>query len=294
MGIVMTIGPAFAVLIGLFMGLFVLNRRSAVARMVAENAPEPEPLRAPVRVRIATQNVKAMYLQSTNREDRMNGIADLMIDHEADIVCFQEVFIAKCRQILVDRLADAGLAHHVYFRCGLVGSGLLFVSRYPIIETRFERYKREGNPFALHHGDYWAGKGIASIRVVLPEGHLVVYGTHAHAAYRNRYSSTRLHQMQQAAAFIEATAPEGVPAFVLGDINTDRDEDCYAALVDGARLTRMMTIDSDIDHIFLRHAEAHAAQTHDTAQMAGIYSDSGVIFLHSDHFGYCSEVEISR
>mgnify|MGYP002619857429 CR=1 FL=1 len=290
----MTIGPAFAVLLGLMMGLFVLNRRSAVALMVADNAPEPTPLRAPVRLRLATQNVKAMYLQSTYREERMHGIADLIIEHEADIVCFQEVFIAKCRQILVDRLAEAGLGHHVYFRCGLVGSGLLFVSRYPIIETRFERYKNEGNPFAWHHGDYWAGKGMAAIRVVHPEGHLVVYGTHAHAAYKNRYERTRLRQMEQAAVFINTTAPEGVPVFVMGDINCEPHEDGYAALVDGAELTRMMTVESDIDHIFLRHADSHHAELIDTAQMAGIYCDGGVIYLHSDHFGFCSEVAIGK
>lgn len=292
MGVMMILGPGVAVLVGFFMGVFVLNRRTAVARMVADNAPGPTPINGPVRLRLATQNVKAMYLQSTNREERMHGIADLIIEHEADIVCFQEAFIAKCRQILVDRLADHGLTHHVYFRCGLVGSGLLFVSRYPIVETRFMRYKKEGNPFALHHGDYWAGKGMAAIRVVLPEGHLVVYGTHAHAAYKNRYARTRLLQMRQAAAFINDTAPEGTPAFVMGDINSERDEDSYAALVDGARLTRMMTLDSDIDHIFLRDADSHRAQTHDTAQMAGIYCDGGVIYLHSDHFGYCSEAEL--
>jgi endonuclease/exonuclease/phosphatase family metal-dependent hydrolase len=294
MGILMTVGPAFAVLIGLFLGLFVLNRRSAVARMVADNAPEPEPLREQVTLRIATQNVKALYLLSSNREDRMQGIADLIIEHEADMVCFQEVFIAKCRQILVDRLAEAGLEHHVYFRCGLIGSGLLFVSRYPIVETRFERYKNEGNPFAIHHGDYWAGKGVASIRVVHPVGHLVVYGTHAHAAYKNRYTRTRLLQMRQAAAFIHGTAVEGVPNFVLGDINCERHEDSYEALVEGAELTRMMSVESDIDHVFLRHAASHQAETIDTAQMAGIYCEGGVIYLHSDHFGYCSEVRIAR
>ena len=294
MGLVTLIGPAFAVLIGFLLGGFVLNRRTAVARMVADNAPEPEPLRAPVRLRVATQNVKAMYIQSTHREERMHGIAGLLIEHEADIVCFQEAFIAKCRQILVERLGEAGLEHHVYFRCGLIGSGLLFVSRYPIIETRFERYKNEGNPFALHHGDYWAGKGIASIRVVHPDGHLVVYGTHVHAAYRNPYERTRLKQMHQATAFVNETAPEGIPAFVLGDINCEPHEDGYKTLVEGASLTRMMTLDSDIDHIFLRHAEAHQAQTLDTARMAGIYCDGGVIYLHSDHFGFCSEIEVGK
>lgn len=289
-----TILPGLAVLAGAFVGLLVLNRRASKPHLLANNAPEPAPLLRPTRLRLATQNVKAMYLLSGHREERMHGIADLMIEHEADIVCFQEVFIARCRQILVERLEEAGLPHHVYFKGGIAGSGLLFVSRFPIIETRFERYRNEGNPFALHHGDYWAGKGIASIRVVSPDGQVVVYGTHAHAAYRNRYARTRLRQMQQAAAFIAATAPEGPPCFALGDFNCERHEPPYAALVEGAGLTRMMRIDSDIDHIFLRAADSHGAATVDTTQLAGIYCDEGVIYLHSDHFGYCSEITVAR
>src|SRR5690606_18463343 len=92
-----TILPAFAVLLGIFAGLFVLNRRAPKAVVTAVNAPDPEPLRAPIRLLLATQNVKAMYLLTSHREERMHGIADLILEHRADIVCFQEAFIGKCR-----------------------------------------------------------------------------------------------------------------------------------------------------------------------------------------------------
>jgi hypothetical protein len=79
--------------------------------------------------------------------------------YRADLIGFQEAFVNADRVKLIAALRNVGLEHSRYFPSGLVGSGLLLVSRFPIESDGFIRYASNGDPYAPphKHGDWWAG-----------------------------------------------------------------------------------------------------------------------------------------
>ncbi len=86
---------------------------------------------------------------------------------------------------------DLGFLHFHSFQGGGIplwknfeGTGLLIISKYPIIETMYKAFTLNGKPYKFWHGDYFVCKGVGLARVVTPYGGMVdVYTTHLHANY---------------------------------------------------------------------------------------------------------------
>ena len=152
-----------------------------------------------IRMRVVTWNVWGLRWITPRRAERLQGVSREIARLKPDIVGFQEAFVEADRQGLIAALRAAGLKHARYFHSGLVGSGLLMVSRYPILNEGFIRYESNGRPEALHHGDWWAGKGLSLSTLELPGGvRLYLGNTHLHARYKeNRYHDTQLAQTGQ-------------------------------------------------------------------------------------------------
>lgn len=206
----------------------------------------------PVRLRVATWNVWGLWLLSPRRAERMQVIAREIVKLKPDIVGFQEAFVAADRDLLTSALKSAGLQHSRYFSSGLVGSGLLLVSCFPIETAGFIRYAENGRPEALQHGDWWAGKGMSLVTMRLPgDVRLYVGNTHMHAGYReNPYHETKLAQARQLMPWARRVEETGVPVLWLGDWNNKPDNDVLTPLIEAGRWTLLTPEQKAIDHIF--------------------------------------------
>lgn len=287
---------AFALLIG---GAMLFNLRTPSNTRLASSAHldnPPAPLKKPVVLKIVTFNIWDMYIGSRWRNVRMPAIAETLAELEPDIAGLQESFIAADRERIFRRLAEAGLPHHRYFRSGVAGSGLSVISRFPIEEAVFRRYAKGGKPHKLWHGDWWAGKGVCLTRLKLPgqAGYIDFFNTHAHAGYRDdRYNAVRASNMADCARFITEAATGTSPAFVVGDFNTYDGEPQYQSLVEGAKLQRVMAIDTHIDHVFAVSSEHYAFEVLDTVPIKAELADGEDAFGLSDHTGYMSTVRVT-
>jgi endonuclease/exonuclease/phosphatase family metal-dependent hydrolase len=209
-------------------------------------------LAAPRELRVVTFNIADGYGFTNNRTERMRAVARTLRELDPDLVGLQESFIASDRALLLGELAGSRLAHHVRFPGATVGNGLLILSAFPIEEAWFHRYASNNPWFRLWEGDWWAGKGIGLARVRLPDGSLLdFFDTHAQAGRNNPENETvRLAQMRELATFVREARIPGVPALVVGDFNTRPDAPDYALAVRETPLLRVMTVDSEIDHVF--------------------------------------------
>jgi endonuclease/exonuclease/phosphatase family metal-dependent hydrolase len=259
----------------LFVGLAALgNARVDAPTAFATSrlrADALRPLAAPLELRVVTFNIADGYGFTNNRADRMRAIAKTLCELDPDLVGLQESFIAADRELLLRELGASRLAHHVRFDGATVGNGLLILSAFPIEEAWFHRYASNNPWYRLWEGDWWAGKGIGLARVRLPDGSLLdFFDTHAQAGRDNPANETvRLAQMEELARFVREARVPGAPALVVGDFNTRPSAPDYALAVREAQLVRLMTVDSDIDHVFGVADPAVTYEVIDTREIAG-------------------------
>ena len=120
----------------LFIGICaLLNLRTPCETDLSKSmqlATPPAPLTGPVTLKIVTFNVWGLYALSDHRLERMVAIGEVLAGLAPDVIGLQEAFIESDRDIILTALRKAGIEHHVYFRSGLFGSGLLVASRFPI------------------------------------------------------------------------------------------------------------------------------------------------------------------
>jgi len=246
-------------------------------------------------LRVLTFNIWDLYLVSGNRIQRMQEIGRVLAEMDPDIVGFQEAFIAGDRQILIDAMSGTRLKHHAYFPSGVVGSGLLISSAWPIRETFFRRFTHSGPWWRLTEGDWWAGKGVALARIETPAGIIDFFNTHAQAAKgRPEYVALRREQMQEIVGFMTEARLPGAPALLVGDINCRVNSQEYNALVETGQLHRAMTIDSSIDHIFAATSGGPDVLPIASSRIEETINRNGNVITLSDHPGYLSVLRIAN
>ncbi len=180
-------------------------------------------------VRIFSMNIwGAPYARQ--RSARMNAIASEISRLKPDIITLQEAYMQGNRQELLSVLADEW-SHQHYFASSVVGSGLLTLSRFPIVDIAFHRFRMGGKPEDILHGDYYAGKGIGLTRIDTPQGLLDVYQAHTHAQYErhdnNEYAAYNESNLYEAARFIQIHSGIDAPVILCGDLNTRPDQPGY-------------------------------------------------------------------
>jgi len=174
---------------------------------------------------VVTYNIEDLAFVSSHRTQRMRAIGRLLAEQKLDVIALQEAFVAKDREVLIKSFGAAPVAtYHKYFASGFVGSGLLVLSRYPIHQHAFKRYTNNGKWYKFNHGDWWAGKGVAAVRLEIAERVFVdVYNTHLQAEYRSKepfeYGGVQLEQIAELAQFANSNRSPTVPQLLLGDLN---------------------------------------------------------------------------
>lgn len=180
-------------------------------------------------VRIFSMNIwGAPYAR--HRSARMNAIATEITRLKPDIITLQEAYMPGNRQELLTVLAEQW-PHQHYFASAVVGSGLLTLSRFPVVDIAFHRFRMGGKPEDILHGDYYAGKGIGLTRIDTPQGLLDVYQAHTHAQYErhldNEYAAYNETNLYEAARFVQSNSAPDAPVILCGDLNTRPDQPGY-------------------------------------------------------------------
>lgn len=255
----------------------------------------PRPLVEPIMLRIITYNVQDLWIIGKDRIKRMKALGKKLTELDPDIAGFQEAFIDRDRQVLIESLSHSRLKFYRYFPSGVVGSGLLVASAYPIKEALFHRYAASNPWYKIWEGDWWAGKGIALARIELPDGRgcFDVYNTHVQAGYRkhlytNDYNEIRGQQMSELADFINSTKTKTGPVFLVGDMNCGQGSENFKIAAGKANLVRVMAVDSGVDHIFAVHDPRYVFEVMENIVVA---EHEGLRL--SDHNGYMSTIQIT-
>ena len=179
-------------------------------------------------LRILTLNIWGPPF-AKQRSERIRAIAARLAELQPDIITLQEVYLEDDRSELLS-LISRTWPYFRYFPSGVLGSGLLTLSRYPIVDSHFLKYRMAGKPEKPQHGDYYAGKGIGLTRIQTPKGQIDVYNTHTHAQYehteRNEYTIYNACNLYEAARFITAHSTRN-PLILCGDLNTQPNEIGY-------------------------------------------------------------------
>jgi len=281
----------------LIYGLYIRNGRIGVETDFRKSVflqNTPEILREAITLKVVTFNIQDLWIVGRNRPERMAHIARVLSALDPDLVGFQEAFIEEDRAALLKALESSRLAHHHYFPSGSGGSGLLICSAWPIQEVFFHRYSVSGPAHRIWEGDFWAGKGAALARIETPAGMVDFYNTHAQAGYgRAAYRELRRNQMAELAAFINNTKTGASPVFLVGDMNCGIGKVDYETVVNEAGLTRSMTIDSRIDHIFTGASPLYTHETLNTVKIQEQITEGDRSFRLSDHAGYMSTIHIA-
>ena len=265
---------------------------------------------------VLTLNIWGIWF-SRDQNLRLRALCATFETRKEDILCLQEVWQASDRAFVVEQARKQGYIFSAYFAARGVGSGLLILSIFPIIETQFKQFDVRGRADRIYYGDYVAGKGIGLARVKTPAGIVDVYNTHTIAQYqsdeKDEFRAHRRTQHYEISQFIAAHTTAN-PVILAGDFNMRPDQpnyqlittlanltDCYALLhPDDAGITlasdnpyHAHNLDLRLDYIFVRAGTSQSI----SPKMAEItlkyvpYTGRGIAY--SDHYGVTVTLEIA-
>ena len=147
-------------------------------------------------------------------QSRAAGISPYLNGY--DIVVLNEAFVNK--DVLASKATHQWkyIPARPFFR--LVNSGLMFLSRFEIIDHGWEKYR------AAARQDKLAAKGIGYVTLQIEKngishGKLQVFATHMQAGDSKSVQAARRSQAQQAAAFINAKRIKDAAVILSGDLN---------------------------------------------------------------------------
>jgi sphingomyelin phosphodiesterase 2 len=127
-------------------------------------------------------------------------------------VGLQEVWLKEDRETFIEFGLQHNLPYWHAFKSGILGTcGLLILSRFPILDVHFFRFKVNGQLLRVDHGDFYAGKGVGYAKLQISEDRTVdVFITHTianytHAVEDDHYRADRLTQHFELARIINMT-----------------------------------------------------------------------------------------
>ena len=251
-----------------------------------------------VTLKVVTFNVQDLFVAS-DRERRMRAIGRALGELRPDLIGLQEAFDAGHRGELEAELERvSGTAYEsVYFPSGVMGSGLCVLTPHKIERAIFWRYSKNGAWYQYKHGDFYAGKGAAMVRIAVEGGGAVdCFNTHCIASYPGAsYRSDRAVQLQELAEFVDAEATTPSPAILMGDLNARVDSPEYAPLsssFDNLTVQLAPEATGRIDHILVRPHPSYSVRGRDYAELSTGVDDDGDELALSDHDGIVVTVEL--
>ncbi|CBZ24054.1 conserved hypothetical protein [Leishmania mexicana MHOM/GT/2001/U1103] len=188
-------------------------------------------------IRVLSFNLWGIF-NSKMREARMKAFAT-KIEHY-DVILLQEQFSAEDFDLIFQHASPVVQRTYTFrrFCSSFYGSGCAVISRYPICQAFFHTFPLQGCPEMVLHGDFFANKGAAMVRVMVPvtmedgsaaKAQVTLYTTHLVAVYekvsqlsswkRERYLPFRISQAISFADFIVSTSRPTDRIIIGGDFN---------------------------------------------------------------------------
>ncbi|KAG0027681.1 phospholipase C type enzyme [Podila clonocystis] len=176
---------------------------------------------------VLTLNCWGLKFVSKDREDRLTAIGRYLADTSRgyDIVGLQEVWVYDDFLRIKDLVRDT-LPYAKHWYSGALGSGLVILSKYPIVGSMMRRFALNGDPMKIFHGDWYVGKCVVSAIISHPTcGEIEVFNTHLHAGYDpvgtvDRYLGCRVGEAWEMSSLVKASASQGRHVISLGDYNS--------------------------------------------------------------------------
>jgi sphingomyelin phosphodiesterase 2 len=180
-----------------------------------------------------------------------------------DLVGLQEVWLSEDREALKEYGLQSNLPYCHSFSSGMLGtSGLMILSRFPILDVHFFRYKLNGQVIRVDHGDFYAGKGVGYAKIQIAEDRVIeLFLTHTIAKYTengndDHYRADRLTQLYELGRTVQMATSHYDDTFhknskvvhnvvVLGDFNCSPENLEYQALL---KLLGKSFSDSLVEH----------------------------------------------
>ncbi|XP_032573621.1 putative neutral sphingomyelinase [Drosophila sechellia] len=182
---------------------------------------------------ILTLNIWGIPYVSSDRRPRIDAICKELASGKYDIVSLQEVWAQQDSELL-QKGTEAVLPHSHYFHSGVMGAGLLVLSKYPILGTLFHAWSVNGYFHRIQHADWFGGKGVGLCRILVDGQMVHLYNAHLHAEYDNANDEYKTHRVIQAfdtAQFIEATRGNSALQILAGDLNAQPQDISYKVLL---------------------------------------------------------------
>nr|CAG8466628.1 8362_t:CDS:2 [Entrophospora candida] len=191
---------------------------------------------------VLTLNCWGLKFISKKLQQRMEAIADKLSQSDYEIVCLQEVWVYDNYELICNKTRKR-FPYSRFYSSGVFGSGLVVLSRYPIVEVNFHKYRLNGHPIKVTHGDWYVGKGVASAVVDHPVAGLIeIFNTHTHAGYGSKnntdvYLGHRTSQGWEISNLLRVSTSRGRNVIALGDFNSEPDSILYKLVTTHGQMT---------------------------------------------------------
>lgn len=185
---------------------------------------------------VLTFNVWGLYI-SKDRIKRINAIADYLATTDYDVIGLQELWVDHDYGVIAKALKPNYPYTH-RFSYGIVGSGLAVFSKHPIKSLHFMPFRLNGKPVNVHHGDWYAGKGVGhavieheSIDVDLFITHMIANYHNTNISQKDPYDVHRECQLVDMLNYISQSRTDGNAVIVTGDFNLQPTDPIYDQVV---------------------------------------------------------------
>ncbi len=159
-------------------------------------------------------------------DERIRRIAEEVNRLHPDVAAFQEVWTEKSARRLMNSLDYGYYSYHPGRKMlkGALGNGLLFFSRYPIVEEHMHTFTRYTEWY-----EYFAAKGVLMIRIETPHGFIQLFNTHLGSGKLPVHIQNRQKQLHELQRYISLFSRR-YPSMLAGDLNIDPDMREYGQL----------------------------------------------------------------
>ncbi|KAK9719099.1 phospholipase C type enzyme [Basidiobolus ranarum] len=189
---------------------------------------------------VLSLNCWGLKFVSKKRKERLEAIAQHLVESEYDIVGLQEIWVYNDFE-MVRHKTRASLPYTHFFHTGVFGAGLAIFSKFPIIKSFATPYSLNGNPLKVLQGDWYVSKAVGCCHLLHPNGDIIeVYNTHLIAQY-NPNDENGFHRAAQGwelSCILKDAVASGNHVISLGDYNSIPDNlvitmiKSYAGLTD--------------------------------------------------------------
>ena len=188
---------------------------------------------------VCSLNVWGLKYITKSRKSRIRRLARDLPTSNCDIIALQELFVGSDFEELQE-YTQRTHPFSVWFKSGVVGSGLAIFSKFPVVESWYAPYRMSGQFREWLHGDWFAAKGIAHARIRLNSGmDLDVITTHLIANYGKSGDIYLLQRYAQTYELTRYISRLGSEAFVLmGDFNYDTGHPAFTSVMENGLFTK--------------------------------------------------------